>query len=130
MNIFKIFNKLKNKMPDEYIVPNPYNIPVHNQGNKKNCTSHAFAAMLEYRLSEKLKERTLVDVDDLWKKQKKYGTATEKSGDFIGGPFMIATKYGIRFKTDSGKMGTLFLSGKKRKEGILTIYEGYKIELD
>jgi len=53
------------KLPESYITPNPYNIPVHDQGNKNNCTSHAFALMLEYKLSEKFKERVIVDVDDL-----------------------------------------------------------------
>ena len=73
------------------MVPNPYNIPVHNQRDKNNCTSHAFALMLEYKLSEKFKERVIVDVDDLWEKQKKFGTATEE-GDFLEDPFIIATK--------------------------------------
>ncbi|MDO8668866.1 MAG: hypothetical protein Q7K65_01055 [Candidatus Buchananbacteria bacterium] len=94
-----------------YIIPNPYNIPVHDQGNKNSCTSHGFALMLEYQLSNKFKERTLIDVNDLWKKQKKYGTATE-NGDYIEGPFIIAEKYGVKFKTDSGKKGIFFLNGK------------------
>jgi len=95
----------------KYIIPNPYNIPVHDQGNKNNCTSHAFSSMLEYQLSEMFKERTLIDVDDLWEKQKKFGTATEE-GDRMDGPFIIAEKYGVKFKTDSGKKGIFFLSGR------------------
>ncbi|MFZ3166629.1 MAG: hypothetical protein WA130_03365 [Candidatus Methanoperedens sp.] len=98
-------------IPKSYEVPNPYNIPVHDQGNKNNCTSHAFSLMMEYRLSEKFKERTLVDVDDLWEKQKKFGTATEE-GDRSDGPFIIAEKYGVKFKTDSGKSGIFFLDGR------------------
>lgn len=88
-----------------HIIPNPYNIPVHNQGNRNNCTAHAFATGLELELSNKLKERTLVDVDDLWEKQKKYGKATEEDGDILEGPFIIKDKYGVKFKTDSGKTG-------------------------
>ena len=108
---------------------NPYNIPVHNQGNKNSCTSHSFALMMEYKLSDYFKERTLIDVDDLWEKQLKYGTATEQ-GDLPEGVFFIATKYGARFKTDSGKTGTMFLSGEKIEQGIMTIYAGWRIELD
>lgn len=97
---------------DSYIVPNLYNIPVHNQGNKNNCTSHAFAVMIEYKLSDKLKDRVIVDVDDLWEKQKKLGTASEEKGDLIEGPFIIATKYGVRFSTKRGRKGTFFLGDK------------------
>ncbi|MGB8215949.1 MAG: hypothetical protein WCE94_01500 [Candidatus Methanoperedens sp.] len=99
-------------IPERYIIPNPYNIPVHDQGNKNNCTSHAFASMIESKLSKKFKERTLVDVDDLWNKQIKFGTATEEGGDSIKGPFIIAEKYGVKFKTDSGKRGIFFLNGR------------------
>ena len=102
----------KNRIiPKSYEVPNPNNIPVHDQANKNNCTSHAFAAMIEYRLSEKFNERTLVDVDDLWNKQRKFGTATEE-GDSSEGPFIMAKKYGVKFKTDSGKSGIFFLDGR------------------
>lgn len=94
-----------------WIIPNPYNIPVHNQGNKNNCTSHAFALLIEYNLSNRLKERALVDVDDLWEKQKKFGTATDE-GDTLEGPWLIAEKYGVIFNTDSGRRGTYFLGGK------------------
>jgi len=94
-----------------HIIPNPYDIPAHDQGEKNNCTSHAFALGLEYQLSEIFKERTLIDVDDLWEKQKKFGTATE-NGDCLEGPFIIAEKYGVKFKTDSGKKGIFFLKGK------------------
>jgi hypothetical protein len=93
------------------MIPNPYNIPVHNQANKNNCTSHAFAAVLEYELSNLFKERVIVDVDDLWEKQKKFGTATEE-GDFTEGSFIIATKYGVKFCTEGGRKGTFFLGGK------------------
>lgn len=116
-------------LPDDYEVENPYKIPVHDQGDKNNCTSHTFALMMEYHLSEYFKERTLIDVDDLWEKQKRLGTATDR-GDFLEGPFFIATKYGVKFKTDSGKTGRLFLSGKKRTEGMITSYMGWKIKLD
>ena len=118
------------KLPESYEIPNPYNIPVHNQGNKNNCTSHAFASMVEYRLSAKLKERVIVDVDDLWEKQKKFGTATEEGGDFLEGPFIIATKYGVRFSTESGRRGAFFLSGKTERRGILTTYLSFKIVFD
>lgn len=95
----------------KYRIPNPYNIPVHNQGDKNNCTSHAFALGLEYQLSNRFEERTLINVDDLWRKQKRFGTATEK-GDFQDGPFIIAEKYGVKFKSDSGKKGIFFLNGQ------------------
>ncbi len=119
-----------NKLPERYTTPNPYNIPIHDQGKKNNCTSHAFALMLEYKLSHRFKEKTLVDVDDLWEKQKKFGTATEEGGDFVDGPFLIAVKYGVKFKTDSGKTGILFMSGRKRMENRIMVYEGWKIEMD
>lgn len=118
------------ELPKEYTVPNPYNIPVHNQGSKKNCTSHAFALMMEYHLSDHFRERTLVDVDDLWEKQKMYGTATEEEGDCSDGPFMIATKYGVRFKTDSGKTGCFFLTGVREEKNGITTYKGWKMKMD
>jgi len=99
------------KLPESYRVPNPYNVPIHNQENKNNCISHAFAIMLEYKLSAMFKELVIIDVDDLWEKQKKFGTATEE-GDFGEGPFIIATKYGVKFTTKSGKKGTYFLGRK------------------
>ena len=98
-------------LPDSYTIPNPHNIPVHDQGNKMNCTSHAYASLVEYKLSDYFKERTLVDVDDLWEKQKKFGTASEESGDRLDGPFTIGEEYGIRFKTDSGRKG-IYYPGK------------------
>jgi len=101
---------MMDKLPDEFILPNPYNLPIHNQG-QNNCTSHAFAKMIEYQLSSKFRERTLVDADDLWNKQKRFGTATE-AGDTFGGVFIVAAKYGVRFKTDSGKTGTYFLESR------------------
>lgn len=119
LSIQRFLFVIMGKLPESYEVPNSYNLPVHNQGNKNNCTSHAFASMLEYHLSDKLKERTLVDVDDLWEKQKKFGTATEEGGDFLDGPIIIATKYGVRFITESGKRGIVFIGKKvERRDGI------------
>lgn len=107
-----VFRRIR-KLPEKCIIPNPYNIPVHDQGKKKNCTSHAFASLIEFHLSNMFKERTLVDVDDLWNKQLKFGTATEEIGDIsTEGPFIIAKKYGVKFKTDSGKRGIYFLDGR------------------
>ena len=71
------------------------------------------------QLSDIFQERILIDVDDLWDKQLRYGTAIEEIGDSFDGPFNMAAKYGIRFTRDSGKTGTLFLS-----EG------GWKIKMD
>ena len=122
-------NNKKEESLGSYTVPNPYNIPIHDQKGKNNCTSHAFARVMEHHLSNSFEERTLIDVDDLWEKQKKYGTATEE-GDLRDGVFIIATKYGAKFKTDSGKTGTLFLTGEKEKHGWLTVYRGWRIELD
>ena len=117
------------KVPDiSFRVPNPYNLPVHNQGNKNNCTSHAFASVAEDYLSNKLKERVLIDVDDLWEKQKKFGTATEERGDFLDGPIIIARKYGVRFSTKKGRHGTFFLSDKTEKQGGITSLFVDKIE--
>jgi len=130
LKIQRFLFSITKKVPESYIVPNPHNLPVHNQGNKNNCTSHAFASMMEYHLSDKLKERTLIDVDDLWEKQKKFGTATEERGDFLEGPFIIATKYGIRFSTESGRRGTFFLNGKTEKKGGITYFLDGKIEFD
>lgn len=98
-----------------YIVSDPYNLPVHDQGNINNCTSHAFASLTEQMLSNHFKERTLVDVDDLWDKQKKFGTATE-DGDRLDGPIFIAVKYGVRFKTDSGILGTLYVTKQEKNK--------------
>lgn len=109
-------------IPNSYIIPNPYNISIHNQGNKNNCTSHAFASMMEYYLSNKLKEKVAVDVNDLWEKQKKFGTATEESGDSLEGPFIISAKYGVKFSTENGKRGTCFTDINTEKvEGITHI---------
>jgi hypothetical protein len=107
---------------------NPYDLPIHDQGDKNNCTSHAFASMTEDLLSRYFKERTLVDVDDLWEKQLKYGTAT-KAGDRLDGPVVIGAKYGIRFKTDSGKTGTLFIVGQNKKDGWLNVLD-WRVVLD
>jgi hypothetical protein len=97
--------KQEKKLPDKYIIPNPYDIPIHDQGNKNNCTSHAVAAGFEYKLSDLLKERALIDVDDLWDKQLKYGTATEEEGDTVEDALKIAFEYGMLFTTESGKKG-------------------------
>lgn len=95
---------MEEKFPKEFRIPNPYDIPIHDQKGKNNCTSHAFATMFEYRLSELFKEQVLIDVDDLWEKQLKYGTATE-AGDTMEGVIYIANKYGMLFKTKSGRKG-------------------------
>ena len=92
------------RLPKKMIIPNPYNIPIHNQGNENNCTSHAFATMIEYKLSKILKERVLIEVDDLWTKQKGYGTAIDR-GDTMEGVMFIADKYGMKFQTESGRKG-------------------------
>lgn len=108
----KIVYSITGRIPRSYSSPiNKYDIPIHNQGKENSCTAHAFAYLMELQLSEKFKERTLVDVDDLWEKQKKFGTATEK-GDCSEGPFLIAQKYGVNFKTDSGIEGTYFLGSR------------------
>jgi hypothetical protein len=95
---------MANEFPEEFTIFNTYNIPIHDQGNKNNCTSHAFATVWEYKLSEYFKEQVLIDVDDLWEKQLKYGTATEE-GDSFQDVFKIAIEYGMLFKTSSGKKG-------------------------
>lgn len=117
------------ELPKSYIIPNPYNIPVHDQGNKNNCTSHAFALAIEYQLSNKLGEKVIVDVDDLWEKQRKFGTATD-AGDRIDGPFIIATKYGVRFDTENGRRGTIFFSDKTVKGNGITHCFINKVEFD
>ena len=103
MNFLNFF-KRKKKLPKRVFIDNPYNIPIHDQKDKNNCSSHAFAAMYEYHLSAYFKERTLVDVDDLWDKQLKYGTATEH-GDTLEDVMKVADEYGVLFTTDSGKTG-------------------------
>ena len=121
------------KLPSSYTVPDPYGLfgaEHHNQGAKSNCTSHSFALMVEMQLSTHFKERTLIDVDDLWDKQKRFGTATEERGDFADGPFIIASTHGVRFRTDSGKTGTLFMPGTSRVENGITVYEGGTIKMD
>src|SRR3989344_1295607 len=112
-----------------YSIPDIYNLPRRDQSEKNNCTSHAFAYLIEVHLSNHFKERTVIDVDDLWEKQLKYGTATDQ-GDFPEGPFIIATKYGVRFLTDSGKHGTLFLTGEKANFRGINAYVGWNIVLD
>lgn len=95
---------MTDKFPKEFTIPNTYNIPIHDQKGKNNCTSHAFATMHEYKLSEWLKEQVLIDVDDLWEKQIKYGTATE-AGDTLEGVIKVANEYGMLFTTISGRKG-------------------------
>jgi hypothetical protein len=121
--------KLLDQLPKEFHVPNPYNIPYRVQGKENNCTSISFAHLFEYQLSDYFRERTIMDVDDLWEKQKKFGTATEE-GDFMEGPFLIATKYGARFRTDSDDSGTIYLSGKKMKIFGVTTYTGWRVKMD
>ena len=96
---------MEDKFPEKFIIPNPYDIPIHDQKGKNNCTSHALATMWEYKLSAQFKEQVLIDVDDLWEKQLKYGTATEENGDTIEGAMKITNEYGMLFKTKSGKKG-------------------------
>jgi hypothetical protein len=95
-------------LPKKAFVPNPHNIPVHNQGRKNNCTAHSNATLIEYTLSGIFKERVIVDVDDLWLKQKKFGTATEQGGDTLTDSVIVAARYGIKFETDSGKKGIFY----------------------
>lgn len=94
---------MKDKLPKKFIVPNPYDIPIHDQKGKNNCTSHAFATMYEFKLSELFKEQVLID--DLWEKQLKYGVATEVNGDNTEGVIEIANKHGMLFRTKSGRKG-------------------------
>lgn len=104
-----------NNKPDflePFTVPNPYNIQPRIQGNENNCTSLSLAYLIEYQLSNKLKERVVVDVDDLWRKQKTLGTATV-DGDLAEGAFKIAEKYGVRFYTENTRRtGTYFLGSE------------------
>jgi hypothetical protein len=109
--IKRLISSIKNKkpgnnlgIPNKLIIPNMYNVPIHDQGAESSCTSHAVAAAVELVLSEMLGERALIDVDDLWDKQKMYGTATE-NGDSVTVAIEIASKYGLLFETESGKKG-------------------------
>jgi hypothetical protein len=99
----KLF-KRKVKLPETFIIPNNYDLPIHDQKDKNNCTSHSIAEMFEYKLSEYFKEQTLIDVDDLWEKQLKYGTATQ-DGDTMEDAMKTADEYGMLFTTKSGKKG-------------------------
>ena len=103
VTICKLFGSTK-KLPKEYVVPNPFEIPAHVQKDVNNCTSIAVSSMIEYKLSIYFNERVLIDIDDLWEKQKKFGTATE-NGDTLKDVFVIADEYGVLFKTESGKTG-------------------------
>jgi len=96
------------RLPKKAFVPNPYNIPVHNQGRKNNCTAHANATLIEFTLSRIFKERVTVDVDDLWEKQKKFGTASEHGGDTLSDSVIVAAIYGAKFETASGKKGIYY----------------------
>ncbi len=102
--LFNTISNKKNRLPEKYIIPNEYETPVHDQKDKNNCTSCALAAVFESKLSKFFKERVIIDADDLWEKQKKYGTATEK-GDTLEGAARIADEYGVLFETESGKKG-------------------------
>ena len=95
-------------LPKKSFVPNPYNVPVHDQGDKNNCTAHANAALIELTLSRMLKERVTVDVNDLWEKQKNFGTAIEDEGDTVRGSAIIAAIHGVKFETESGKKGIFY----------------------
>ena len=94
-------------LPEKCIIPNPYNIPIHDQGDKPSCSTQALAAMCEYELSGILEEQVLIDTDDLWEKQLKYGTANEH-GDTIEDCIKISDKYGMLFRTESGKRGIFY----------------------
>ena len=87
-------------------------LPIRNQGKKNNCTSHAIAGAVEIMLSKELGELAIVDADDLWEKQLNFGTATQK-GDTISGAIHIAKKYGLKYKTASGKTGVIYPEFKK-----------------
>lgn len=47
----------------------------------------------------------MIDVDDLWEEQLKYGTAVEGKGDTMEDVFKIADEYCMKFQTASGKKG-------------------------
>ena len=88
-------------LPDEYTVPDPYGLldtSNHIQRGENNCTSHSFALMMEFQLSNLFKQRILIDVDDLWGKQKKFGTATREV-DYIHRPWEIYIRHGLKYKT-------------------------------
>jgi len=93
-------------IPKTFILPNPHNIPVKNQGNSPSCTSHGLASMFERQLSNHFNELVTIDAKDLWEKQLKYGTATDQ-GDTVIGAFFVADKYGMKFETKSGIKGIL-----------------------
>ena len=93
------------ELPDSYMVPGWKHFTPHNQGNKSNCTSHAIAACLELMLSGKLQKKVTVDVDDLWEKQKKLGTAKEGIGDYMENALKIASTYGVKFSVEDGGKG-------------------------
>lgn len=72
------------------------------------CTIGGMAMHVELQLTLKLKERVIVDVEDLWEKQKKYGTIIDKVWCPPEEVNMIASKYGIKYKTESGESKTYF----------------------
>ncbi|MBF4696099.1 hypothetical protein [Fusibacter ferrireducens] len=96
----------KINLPDEYENPNMKYFKIHDQGSKNNCTSHAIAGMVELQLSEIFQESVTVNVDDLWNKQLRYGTATEEGEKSVEGALVIFEKYGVWFHTESGIIGT------------------------
>jgi hypothetical protein len=91
-------------LPEKFIIPNPHNIQVKDQGNTPSCTSHAFATMWEYQLCNHFNESVVIDAQDLWDKQLAHGTATSQGDTFVGVAF-IADKYGMKFETKSGIQG-------------------------
>ena len=96
-------------LPREFRIPNLHNIPVKAQGDTASCTSHAFASMWEYSLSNHFNEQVAIDAKDLWEKQLAHGTATHQGDTFIGVAF-IADKYGLKFETKSGIQGIFYPS--------------------
>lgn len=94
------------ELPDSYMHPGMKYFTPHDQGNKSNCSSHAIAACLELQLSARLKKRVTVDVEDLWEKQKKFGTAQEGIGDHMESSLNTANTYGVIFSVEDGRKGT------------------------
>ena len=104
-NIQEYVPKIKPEdLPSKFILPNPRNIPIKNQGNTSGCPSHGLASTWEYTLSNHFNELVIVDAKDLWEKLLKYGTATKDGDTFIGAAF-VADKYGMKFETKSGIQG-------------------------
>ncbi len=95
---------MNENFPDCFETPDPYNIPIHDQGNKNSCVLHALAVCIEEYLSEEFKERTLIDVDDWWDNMLKYGMATT-DGTTVELAMEYISKHGVKYTTDSGKCG-------------------------